>query len=152
MSIKCRFVYEFKNTKNDQTRKVSITGCKSKFESYQKARDRLINKLSTDIREFESNWVINNTEIAMGLSKNLDIDNRKIRDEINKYDGVKSIKKLDTNEYSEHILYAIQTQPNINEDYIIDEIREYFNSINELNQDVTKILFLINPKYLSFQE
>lgn len=148
MSVSCRFVYRFKNKRTDETSEQVVTGVDSKYEAYQIARKEMIRDLDTSIREFESRWMIEDREVAVGVSKGIEYDEVDLRERLRSLNGIKKVDKVEPEEHSKHMVYYIRTGKFLNEDYIIDKVRDMFRSIEPDLDDVAEdILIIINPPY-----
>lgn len=148
MSVSCRFVYRFKNKRTDETSEQVVTGVNSKYEAYQIARETMTEELDTTIREFESKWMIEDREVAVGVSKGIEYDDIALRDRLRSLDGIEKVDKVDPDEHSKHMVYYIRTGELLNEDYIIDKVRDMFRSIEPDLDDVAEdILIIVNPPY-----
>lgn len=150
MSISCRFVYRFKNKRTGRTSERVVTGINSKYEAYQTARKMMIDELDVSIRKFESEWMIDDKEVAIGVSKNIAYNSTRIKNELRSLEGVEKVDRVESKEHDDHMVYYIRTEELLNEDYIIDKVRNMFRNIDSVeNQLSDEILVIINPPYFS---
>lgn len=149
MSVNCRFVYRFENKGTGETKEAVVTGVRSKYEAYNEARNNMTEDLNTSVRLFESNWMIKDREIAIGISEDIKVPESTIKNKIESLRGVESTDKIDSGSRDEHVVYYIRTESLLNEDYLIDKIRDMFKEIDNEDQDelVNDILVIINPPY-----
>jgi hypothetical protein len=146
MNVSCRFVYRFEKIETSETEEVVVEDAQSSFDAYQRAREKMIDKTKSDIRSFESQWDLKESEIAIGVSK---FPKKDLTNNLANISGVKSANRLEANDHTNHDLYFVKLSDLINEAYVIDKIRGIISDveIEDGEKDITEILIIFNPQY-----
>jgi hypothetical protein len=145
MNVSCRFVYRFEKIGGSNTKEVVVEEAQSSYDAYQVARDKMMEQTQLDIRSFETQWELKESEIAIGVSK---FPRKNLSERIENIKGVKSASRLQSEGKSQQDIYFVKLSDLINEAYVIDKIQGMILDA-EIDEDssLTEILIIFNPQY-----
>lgn len=151
MTINCCFVFRFKNKNTGELEQLLVDDEKSVYDAYNLARKNIIDKLDIDIRNFESEWSKEESKIAVRLYGMVPISDNEIEDRLDNIEGVNETDFIKSQESDKkQTIYYIDPEKSLNQDYILDNIRNLLDTLDIGRHYVNKdILVLIDPKYYS---
>jgi hypothetical protein len=118
-------------------------------EAYNEARKRIINEVDTSIRDFETEWMLERKDIALGISVNGNKSRDRLISRIRDVDGVDEVQNLMIRSNYEW-QYNLQTKEGINSTYVIDRIRDISSNYLKTDESESKMLIVIDPPYQKF--
>lgn len=146
MSVSQHFVFRFRKPSSNESREVIINNKIGETEAYNEARSEITQDLETSIREFESNWMLQRKDIALGISLPEDVSRQRFVSKIEGIEGVEDIEAFTGNK-GYRWQYNLWTRDGINNTYIIDLIREMVDDKDA--QSEANLLVVIDPPYHS---
>lgn len=149
VSVNQHFIFRFRKPSSNESTNVLIDDEIGETEAYNEARKRIINEVDTSIRDFETEWMLERKDIALGVSVDGDKSRKRLISRIKDVDGVSDIQTFVVRSNYEW-QYNLQTKEGINSTYVIDRIRDISSNYLETDEGESKMLIVIDPPYQKF--
>lgn len=149
MSVNQHFIFRFCRPSSNESTNVLIDDEIGEKEAYNEARKRIINEVDTSIRDFETEWMLERKDIALGISVNGNKSRDRLISRIRDVDGVDEVQNLMIRSNYEW-QYNLQTKEGINSTYVIDRIRDISSNYLKTDESESKMLIVIDPPYQKF--
>lgn len=149
VSVNQHFIFRFSKPSSNESANILIDDEIGETEAYNEARKRIINEVNTSIRDFETEWMLERKDIALGISVDGNGSRKRLISRIKDIDGVDNIQDFVVRKNYEW-QYNLQTKEGINSTYVIDRIRDISSDYLKTDDEGSKMLIVIDPPYRKF--
>lgn len=146
VSVTQHFVFRFRKPSSNESANILIDDEIGETEAYNEARKRIIDEVETSIRDFETEWMLERKDIALGISVDGDASRKTLISKIQNINGVDEVESFTvSNGYRWQ--YNLQTREGINNTYVIDRIRDISSDYTGEDSEDSKMLIVVDPLY-----
>ncbi len=141
------FKYKFVSTSN-KSEHIKIHSSNN-INSYNKARDIMLDKYNISIREFESNWKIKHKKHIITFKNKPWNSKKELESDLLNINGIKNISDISYNYINKPLTYHICIKSNYSINTVKNNIKNYFEGLIVDNPS-DELFVIVNPtKYIN---